>query len=100
MLHSGQFADESEFNKPVRSYPQLGQTGLGLVSLIWIDDFDIVSSVEWAVGGVGFGEDGFDFEDDVEDEAEDEGEEDEGDRDDEREDGEEDHGEEEEQAFE
>lgn len=53
-----------------------------------------MSSVKWAVGGVGFGEEGFDFDDDVEDEADDECEEDEGDGDDEGEGRECDHGDE------
>ncbi len=60
--------------------------------LITIDDGDIVSSVEGAVGLVGSGEEGFDLQVEDDDEPEDDREEDEGDGDDEGEDGEEDHG--------
>ena len=65
-----------------------------MFSLIAVDDFDIVSAVEGAVGVVGAGEELFDFDVEVEDESDDEGDEDERDGDDECEDDEEDQDEE------
>jgi hypothetical protein len=68
-----------------------GEIGARLVCLfIAVDDFDILAAVEGAVGGVGFGEEGFDFEVGEDDEPYDGGDDEEGDGDEEGEDDEED----------